>query len=89
MEDILEFIVLLKEWHQHRVDNLNDVIANIKKGVILKTSDGEDLGELTEEQAVYFKAGMQVALDQFETLPFTVSVNEDAEEDLDDENSHD
>ena len=83
MEDLQEFIELLTEWHAHKVENLKHVIANTHEGVTLQSPAGVDLTKLTEEQALFFKAGLQLGLGEFEKLPFTVHRTDDL--DIDDE----
>lgn len=83
MEDLLEFVESLTDWHSERVKNLENVITQVKAGVKLQSADREDLVELNEEQAKYFKAGLQLALGEFETLPFKVLKPEGDEGDID------
>lgn len=83
MEDLLEFVEQISEWHSAKVANLNVVIALVKEGVTLQSPAGEDLTKLTKDQAMYFKAGLQLALGEFEKLPF--SVTRTAEPDIHDE----
>ena len=73
--DLLEFAGQLKEWHQGKLTNLENVIDNVKAGTILKVGPEGEKIELTSENAKWFKAGLQIALSEFEKLPFELTVN--------------
>lgn len=86
MEDILEFANSIQEWHSRKVSNLNDVIEQVKEGIVIKNgTDGEEVA-LNRNQAACFKAGLLAALGEFEKLPFTLEKNESPDDENDDDN---
>lgn len=82
MSELLEFVEQLQSWHDHKVENLKSVIENIKEGVFLKVGENGEQIELNAEQARWFKGGLEVALGEFEKLPFTLTQNNDNEDDV-------
>jgi hypothetical protein len=83
MSDLLEFVEQLQGWHDNKVENLKGVIENIKEGVFLKVGENGEQIELNAEQALWFKGGLEVALGEFEELPFKLTQNNDNEDDAD------
>ncbi|MDP2153790.1 MAG: hypothetical protein Q8J66_09055 [Methylotenera sp.] len=75
MEDIVEFLEQLQDWHLHKIENLSAVIESIKDGVILKIAEDGEQVELNAEQAFWFKNGLALGLSEFEKLPFTLTKN--------------
>lgn len=77
--ELLEFVEHLRAWHAKKVSNLRDVQEGSKEGTLLKVGDDHDGVPMTKREAAFFKLGIEAALLELGTLPFTVTPNVDAE----------
>lgn len=81
--DMLEFVQLIQEWHENRVEQLNLVANNESADINFNGS----VIEADSPLAKGIRAGIQIALFQLGKLPFSVTENdsdEDEDEDWDD-----
>lgn len=79
--ELLEFVENLTAWHTRKISHLRDIQDNVKEGTALRVgSDVEDVATMTKREAAFFGAGMEAALVELETLPFTVTRNDDQDE---------
>ncbi len=81
-DDLLDFVEHLRSWHARKVSNLRDVQEGSKEGTLLKIGDDAEGVPLTKRDAQLFKLGIEVALIELGTLPFTVNRRVDADDEL-------
>lgn len=79
VDNIHEFVHFLNGWHQERVKQLRHMIE-MPEGITMIVGEGAEEKSVTMEGQLLagFKAGVELALMQLGTLPFSVEL-EDAE----------
>lgn len=77
--ELAEFAELFRAWHAKKVGHLRYVQASAKDGTRLVLGDDEEGVAMTNRDAQFFKLGLEAALVELGTLPFTVTPGVDAD----------
>ncbi len=81
-DDLLaKFVLRLSIWHSDKVANLRAIQKMVREGTTLKLGSGESTGHvMTGRDVGMFKTGIEAALADLGTLPFTVSKVDDEDD---------
>lgn len=78
-DELLEFVTQISEWHEKKVTNLRIITAGTGPFTL---KAGDDVAtELTAREAALFRGGMEAVLMELGKLPFSISANDDGEDD--------
>lgn len=77
--EFLDFVEHLRAWHTRKVANLRNVQEGAKEGTLLKLGEDSEGVPMTKREAQFFKLGIEASLIEMGKLPFTVTLNVDAD----------
>jgi len=70
-DPVMTLANLIKEWHEHKTSQLRLIVDN--REAVLQLGAGPDPITLEGRDAKCFRAGIRVALEMIEKLPFELS----------------
>jgi hypothetical protein len=79
--DLDMFVRILHQWHAGKVQLINHMLT-IPEGTEMILGDNEQSVTLTGDVLAGFKAGLELALMEFGSLPFVVEVEPDSAEEV-------